>query len=66
MIDRFSEAGQRTNSVASLLNHGEPMRAYPAASGHGGYEFEEHEAAQVLSNLSRRNTVVGVRSAEGM
>ncbi|KAI6847275.1 hypothetical protein KC332_g2467 [Hortaea werneckii] len=66
MIDRFSEAGQRTNSVASLLNHGEPMRAYPAASGHGGYEFEEHEAAQVLSNLSRRNTVVGVRSGEGV
>ncbi|KAI6856669.1 hypothetical protein KC323_g7762 [Hortaea werneckii] len=66
MIDRFSEAGQRTNSVASLLKHGEPMRAYPAAAGRGGYEFEEHEAAQVLSNLSRRNTVVGVRSGDGL
>lgn len=56
MVDRFNEQNQRTASVSSLLNHGEPMHAYPSASG--GYEFEEHEAAHVLSNLSRRSTIV--------
>ncbi|TKA29500.1 hypothetical protein B0A50_03513 [Salinomyces thailandicus] len=56
MVERFNESNQRTASITSLLNHGQPMQAYPSASG--GYEFEEHEAAEVLSNLSRRNTIV--------
>ena len=36
------------------------LRAWPAPiGGIGGYEIEEQEAAEVLQNLSRRNTVVG-------
>ncbi|KAK4544264.1 hypothetical protein LTR36_004474 [Oleoguttula mirabilis] len=54
MVESFRQYGERTSSISELL--GGQMRAFPLATG--GYEIEEHEAAQVLQSLSRRNTMV--------
>ncbi|KAK4501414.1 hypothetical protein PRZ48_007223 [Zasmidium cellare] len=54
MVDSFNQFGERTSSIASLFGGGR-LNTYPAPNG-GGYEFEETEAAQVLSNLHRRST----------
>ncbi|KAF2170756.1 hypothetical protein M409DRAFT_51018 [Zasmidium cellare ATCC 36951] len=54
MVDSFNKFGERTSSIASLFGGGR-LNTYPAPNG-GGYEFEETEAAQVLSNLHRRST----------
>ncbi|KAF7191895.1 AP-1-like transcription factor YAP1 [Pseudocercospora fuligena] len=54
MVDAFNKFGERTSSIASLFG-GKALTAYPAATG--GYEFEETQAAEVLSTLSRRSTM---------
>ncbi|KXT10163.1 hypothetical protein AC579_9750 [Pseudocercospora musae] len=54
MVDAFHKFGERTSSIASLFG-GKALTAYPAATG--GYEFEETQAAEVLSTLSRRSTM---------
>lgn len=56
MIDTFNRYGERTASIASLFG-GRRLNTYPASTG-GGYEFQETEAAEVLSNLHRRSAVV--------
>jgi len=54
IIDRFRLYNVPISS-ASERSRGR-LHAWPVATG--GYEIEEHEAAQVLQSLSRRNTVV--------
>lgn len=56
MIDTFNRYGERTATIASLFG-GRRLNTYPASTG-GGYEFQETEAAEVLSKLHRRSAVV--------
>ena len=60
MVDQFNHYGERPASISNL--YGGQLNAYPAPSG--GYEFEEQQAAEVLSNLSRRSTVADSRESE--
>lgn len=51
MIDHFTRYGERPSTISTLF--GGRMNTHPSAAG--GYEFEETEAAEVLSNLARRS-----------
>lgn len=55
MVDSFNKYGERTSSIATLFG-GARLNTYPAPNG-GGYMFEETQAAEVLSNLSRRSEI---------
>ncbi|KAF2208741.1 hypothetical protein CERZMDRAFT_101184 [Cercospora zeae-maydis SCOH1-5] len=59
MLDQFNKYGQRTSTIRDLFG-GRPLNAYPRESG-GGFDFEEKQAAEVLSTLARRST--GAESA---
>ncbi|KAK5119894.1 hypothetical protein LTR85_007220 [Meristemomyces frigidus] len=60
MVDSFRQYGERNSSISDLF--GGQVRAYPVAGG--GYEIEDHEAAQVLQSLSRRGTMVSESSGQ--
>lgn len=53
MVDQFNRFHARTSSIGGLFG-GRQLTAYPVIKG--GYEFEEAEAAEVLSTLHRRST----------
>lgn len=55
MVDKFNQFGERHATIGNLFGRGQ-LTAYPRQNG--GYEFEEKEAAEVLSTLSRRSTMV--------
>lgn len=59
MVENFRSYGEHNASISDVLG-GRQVRAYPAAAG--GYEIEDHEAAQVLQSLSRRGTLVSESS----
>jgi len=54
MVDKFNQFGERHATIGNLFGRGQ-LTAYPRQNG--GYEFEEKEAAEVLSTLSRRSTM---------
>ena len=55
LMDRTKRHGQRLASITELF--GTQIR--PIASSSGRYEVQEHEAAQALQTLSRRDTQIG-------
>lgn len=57
MVDEFNKFGERTSSISGLFG-GKSLTAYPVTKG--GYEFDESQAAEVLSTLHRRSE--GARS----
>lgn len=61
MINEFTRHGERPSTISTLF--GRPLHTYPAREGRG-YEFEEKEAAEVLSTLSRRSTVESPRRTD--
>ena len=59
MIDKMGGTGQRLPSIAEVFP-GTTLHSYVADSGMG-YNVNEHEAAEVLQSMSRRNTAVSPR-----
>ena len=53
-MNRAAQSGERLASIPKLF--GDRVRAFPAANGR--YEIEEHQAAQALQTLSRRDTAI--------
>ena len=54
-IDRL---GPRVPSIAELFPGGK-FHSYPSGVSGSGFDVAEHEVAQVLQNMSRRNTATG-------